>query len=81
MKSNCDKCHLLVSITNNVSIRIDNFDISNSKCEKLLGVKFDHKLSFDELCKNSSRKLHALAGVAPYMNISKSCILMNVFFT
>ena len=81
MKSNCDKCHLLVSITNNVSIRIDNFDISNSKCEKLLGVKFDHKLSFDELCKNSSQKLHALAGVAPYMNISKSCILMNVFFT
>ena len=47
MKSNDDKCHLLVSINNTVKIKID-FYIINSKREKLLGVKFDHKLSFDD---------------------------------
>ena len=58
MKSNADKCHLLISTSNRVNKRIDNFDISNRKCEKLLGVKFDHKLTFDghisALYKNAS---------------------------
>ena len=43
-----------VSANNTVKIRIGNFDIFNSKSEKLLGVKFDHKLFFNdqisELC-------------------------------
>ena len=65
MKINADKCDLLVSTNNTVKIKIGNFDITNSKSEKLLlGVKFDHKLSFDdhtsELCKKASRKIHAL---------------------
>ena len=84
MKINADECHLLVSTYNTVKIKIENFDITNSKSEKLLGVKFEHKLSFDyhisELCKKASRKIHALSRVASYMNISKRCILMNVFF-
>ena len=84
MKINADKCHLLVSTNNTVKIKIGNFDITNSKSEKLLGVKFDHKLSFDdhvsELCKKASRKIHALSRVASYMNISKRRILMNAFF-
>ena len=42
MKINADKCHLLVSTNNTVKIKIGNFDITNSKSEKLLGVKFDH---------------------------------------
>ena len=61
MRINADRCHLLVSTNNTVKIKIGNFDISNSKSEKLLGVKFDHKLSFDylisELCKKASRKI------------------------
>ena len=84
MKSSDEKCHLLVSTNNTVKIKIGNFDITNSKSEKLLGVKFDHKLSFDdhisELCKKASRKIHALSRVASYMNISKRSILMNAFF-
>ena len=84
MRINADKCHLLVSTNNTVKIKIGNFDITNSKSEKLLGVKFDHKLSFDdhisELCKKASRKIHALSRVASYMNISKRRILMNAFF-
>ena len=58
MKSNADKCHLLVSTSNKVNIRIDHFDISTSRREKLLGVKLDHKLildyHFSKLCKNAS---------------------------
>ena len=47
MKSNPDKCHLLVSTTDNVAIRIGNLQIENSKREKLLGMHFDNKLPFD----------------------------------
>ena len=83
MKINADKCHLLVSTNNTVKIKIGNFDITNSKRKKLLRVKFDHKLSFDdhisELSKKTSRKIHALSRVASYMNISKrhsyECVL------
>ena len=64
MKINADKCHLLVTANNPIKIKKGNFDITNSKSEKLLGVKFDHKLSFDdhisELCKKDSRKIHVL---------------------
>ena len=84
MRINGDKCHLLVSTNNTVKIKIGNFDITNSKSEKLLGVKFDHKLSFydhiSEICKKTSRKIHALPRVASYMNISKRRILMIAFF-
>ena len=48
MKSNADKCHLLVNTNESVKITIRDFDINNSSCEKLLGVKFDNKISFDE---------------------------------
>ena len=62
LESNADKCHLLESTSNKINIKTDNFDISISKCEKLLGIKFDHKLTFDdhisELCKNASQKIH-----------------------
>ena len=65
MKINADKWHLSNSTNNTVKIKIGNFDITNSKSEKLLGVKFDHKPSFDdhilELCKKASRKIHALS--------------------
>ena len=84
MKINTGKCHLFVSTNNTVKIKIGHFDITYSKSEKLLGVNFDHKISFDdyisELCKKASRKMHALSRVASYMNISKRRILMNAFF-
>ena len=38
MKSNPDECHLLVSTNDNVKIRIENFQIENTKKEKLLGM-------------------------------------------
>ena len=67
LKSNANKCHLLVNTSYKVNIRIKNIDICNGKCEKHLGVESDHKLTFDdhisELCKKASQKVHALAKV------------------
>ena len=84
MKINTDKCNLLVSTNHALKIKIGNFDITNSKSEKLLGVEFGHKLSFDDriskLRKKASRKIHALSRVASYMNISERRILMSAFF-
>ena len=84
MKSNPDKCHLHVSMNDNVKIRIGNFQIENTKRAKLLGIQFDKKLPFDyhlsEICKKASKKLYTLGRVTTYMNLSKRKILMNVFF-
>ena len=46
MKISADKWHLLVSRNDTVKIKARSFNITNSKSEKLLGVKFDHRLSF-----------------------------------
>ena len=47
MKANTDKCHLLISIKTPIIIKIDETYISNSDCEKLLGVNIDSKLNFN----------------------------------
>ena len=55
-----------------------------SDCEKILGVKIDYKLNFDEhvktLCSKANNKLTALARTTPYMSVEKKKILMNSFF-
>ena len=83
-KGNADKCHFLVSTSQEVSLNVNNFKVKNSHCEKLLGVKFDSKLRFDQnitdLRRTASRKIHALAKVVPFMNLSKRRLLMNCFF-
>ena len=56
MKSNADKCHLLVSTNNTVNIRIKIFKIRNSHCEKPLGVKFNYKLTFNRLFSHLFKK-------------------------
>ena len=61
MKSNADKCHLLVSSNEKVTIKIGSNEIANIKREKLLGVHLDGGLSFDyhisEICKKASHKV------------------------
>ena len=82
--ANADKCHLLLSSVEDYTIETNGFAVKNSHSEKLLGVQFDDQLKFDfhieKLCKNANRKLHALARVTPYMDLSKKRILMNAFF-
>ena len=47
MKANADKCHLPVTRDADVTAKIGEFDVKNSREEKLLGVKIDSKLSFE----------------------------------
>ena len=48
---------------------MNELKIDKSDTEKLLGVKFDKKLTFDDhisdICKKAGRKIYALARVTP----------------
>ena len=61
MKANTDRYHLLVSSNENCTAKIEVFNIKNSTEEKLLEVKFDSDLSFENyvtsLCIKASQKL------------------------
>ena len=46
MKAN-PECHLLVTTNALTSVNISGFQITNCTEEKLLGIKFDSKLSFE----------------------------------
>ena len=84
MKANISKCHLLVNKKNEVTIRIGDTEIKNSEYEKLLGIKVDAKLNFNEhlndIISKASRKVNALSRVMPYMNLSKKKKLVSSFF-
>ena len=84
MKANYDKCHLLVSGKNNVTMNASGFKIKNSECEKLLGIEVNCGLKFenylDGVIKKASNKINALSRVTPFMNLSKKKMLMNSFF-
>ena len=84
MKSNSDKCHLIVSTNDTTEIQIGDFVIKSSSTEKLLGVNIDCKLNFDShvkhLCNKANKKLRALARVTPYMTLEKKKIIMNSCF-
>ena len=83
-KANPDKFHLLASTFDaEAFIQIDQYKIHKSQCEKLLGIKIDHKLSFEEhvttLCTKASQKLHALSRVSFFMSQSQRRLLMKAF--
>ena len=52
-------------------MKIDGHTISNSYCEKLLGVKIDSQLNFNNhletIIKKTSQKVHGLARITPYI--------------
>ena len=45
LKANPGKCYFICSIDDKVNTIFENRKISNSPCEKLLGVRFDSKLT------------------------------------
>ena len=47
MKANPDKCHSICITDGKVNIIFGNQKINSSLYEKLLGVRFDSKLTFD----------------------------------
>ena len=65
LKANPDKFHLILIDTRNYIFQIQQLKIFNSNQEKLLGIKIDNKLTFEEhvseLCSKACQKLHALS--------------------
>ena len=61
-----------------------NYNIKNSKCEKLLGIRIENKLNFntyvDVICKKAGQILDTLSRVTPFMDLSKRRTLLNAFF-
>ena len=84
MKVNPDKCHFICSTEDKIIIIVDNQNICNSPCEKLSGVRFDSKLTFDahinDICQKAGLKLNALARITSYMDLNKKRLLLNTFF-
>ena len=83
MKSNDDKCHLIVCNQKDVSITLGSENIEESSSVELLGVTIDTNFNFNEhvtnLCKKANQKLHALARISKYLNEDKLKFLMKTF--
>ena len=73
---------LTSNVEDEASMKIGDFNIVNSECEKRLSLIKSLLLTgvYLAICKNYSQKINALARVAKYMSISNCRILMNAFF-
>ena len=83
MKSNIEKSKLLLCEEGENHIDIDKKIVTSSPAVRILGVTVDRKLNFQEhvrsICKNASRKIHALGRVKKYMHSSKLKLIMHSF--
>ena len=84
MKANPGKCHLLLNNScKKNKINVGEFEIESSTQEKLLGITIDNNLNFashvENLCRNASRKVHALARISAFMSLTKKQSLLNAF--
>ena len=83
MKVNPDKFHLLFS--DRYQVDICNEKLSNTCSEKLLGIKIDNKLTFEEhidrLCKKASQKVSALARISSLITFEQRKCIVNSFIT
>ena len=52
MKANADKCHVLLSTSNELAVEINEVQIKNSQSEKILGITTDNDLKFEDHIKN-----------------------------
>lgn len=63
---------LLTYNTNNTTAKVEYFNIKSSTEGKILSIKFDFKLSFENhissVCTKASQKLHALTLIVNYMD-------------
>ena len=83
MKSNNDKCHLLIINNDNNTINKADEKITGSKSVKLLGITIDNKLNFNDhvtkICMKANQKLHALKRISKYLDSEKLRIIMKTF--
>ena len=81
---NPDKCKLLVTNSGeSVSLEVSGHIVEASDYVKLLGIKIERKLDFEEhvsyIYKKASQKLHALARISNLMSKEKLRMLMKAF--
>ena len=83
MKSNEDKCRLIVANNSALSVKIGNVNIKSSDSVNLLGVQIDKEITFNEhiskLYKKGNQKLHALSRIAKYLDKDKLRLIMKAF--
>ena len=83
MKSNDDKCHLIVPNSSGTSVKLGREIIKAEDSVTLLGVIIDDKLDFTShvklLLKKGNQKLHALARISKYVSRDKLKLIMNTF--
>ena len=84
MKSNSDKCRLLLSKNGNFEVNINENRISNTKFEKFFNVTFYNRLNFNHhissICKMTGNKLLAITRVSNYIDQDKKRIHFNSYF-
>ena len=84
IKGNTQKCHLTMNTDQSVNFQLGGSLLERSDCEKMLGVKIDYKLNFDQHVKTlrnkANNKLTALARVTPYMNAEEKKSFFNAEF-
>ena len=85
MKVNPDKFYYLVSDKEIRQVDICNEKLSSTCSEKLLGMKIDNMLTFQEhvegLCKKASQKVSALAKISSLMRFEQRMRIVNSFIT
>ena len=85
MKTNADKCHLLLSENTKHVASINHIQIENNTSEKVLGVTTHSDLKFDihvnNLCKKATKKVNAFAQISGYMDSSNKRTIMKAFIT
>ena len=86
MKLNSSKCHLLICGHKYECMlcKIDNTQVIETHLVKLLGVKIESELTFNNymetVCKKASQKLNALSRLCAIIPFQKRKMLMQAFF-
>ena len=84
MKGNEEKCDVVLSTHQDMHVKIGTLYIKKSFPEKLLGVKIDSDLNFEEhissICKKASAKLNALASISPYIDEGKRRLIIINYY-
>ena len=84
LKANPEKPHL-ANAKQEIQINIGEIAIFISKCEKLVGIHFDNKLTFEpharSLSKKTSQKLNAFARISYSLKFEQRKLLFNAFIT
>ena len=86
MKLNSDKCHLLIcgNKFECMVYKIEKTQVIETHLVKLLGVKIESELTFNNylknVCKKTSQKLNALSRLCSLIPFQKRKMLMRAFF-